>query len=433
MTILPSPVARHRRRRRRRPPAGVVYVAVLGVAMIISIISLASLHVARVELRATGGLDQMTTAQNAANSAVELAIARIRDNSDWREDYDSGREVPRNSWTAWGEGGKLKFVIEDDDGNLDDDSRDPVTVRGIGAAGGAVAVVAVMLEPSGEPITCLDAALHAGEDVKLTYGDIIECNHFVSANIDISVGSSRTLDGDAWAREDIRLLSGLLGLNRGSVTGSRLEDMSPAREMPDAAHVFKYYIANGSRIDIASIPGRRMSQVVLNTKSNPYGAPNPQGIYVIDCQNQSLTIADSQLDATVVLLNAANPDLDDKINWQPPAPHMPALLVQGNLTMRWDGGSLVDGSLLGLLNPGNGSGDDVFPGIVKGLLYVTGDLSITNTCVLQGPVVVGGTATISRNLWISYGGSPHSFPPPGFSKGATMRIVPGTWRRTTRD
>jgi hypothetical protein len=401
-------------RSRRRP--GVVYVAVMGAAMVISIITLAALHITKVELRATGGVDQTTAAINASRAAVEFALAKIRSNSNWRTAYTSGQEEPAGSWTTWTAASKFKFSLVDDDGNLADNDRDYVAVRGIGSAGRALVVTEVQLEPSGAAITSLDVALHAHGDVNINVNS--SCDQFVSSNDDVIIGGLlQQLDGDAWAADDVA----------GSVTGTQLEN-GGTKELPDADHVFKYYRAVGTWIDIASIPGRKINQALISPTSNPYGAANPQGIYVIDCQNQSLTIANSQIKATIVLLNANNPDIDDQINWEPPAPHTPALMVQGNLTMRWDGGTNVVGSLLGIL----GGNSTPMPGIIKGPIYVTGNLVITSACVLQGPVIVGGEVTVNSPLTLTYGGIADTFPPPGFSKGPTMRIVPGTWRRTTR-
>ena len=410
--------SKHWRRRRCPQRLGVVYVAVMGAAMIISIITLAALHVTRVELRATGGLDQATAARNASSAAVEFALAQIRANSSWRTTYSSGAEIPSgsNSWTTWTAQSKFKFALVDDDGDLADNDRDYVTIRGIGAAGKAVIVTEVQVEPSGAAITSLGVALHAHGDVTINVNS--SCDQFVSSNDDIIVGGLlQSLDGDAWAADAVS----------GNVSGAVLENYG-TKELPDPAHAFKYYRAIGTWIDVASIPSRKINLAVLSPTSNPYGAKNPQGIYVIDCQNQTLTIANSEIKATVVLLNAANPDIDDQITWQPPAPHMPALMVQGNLIMRWDGGTNVVGSLLGIL----GGTSTPLPGMIKGPVYVTGNLSITSACVLQGPIIVGGAVTTSSALTLTYGGIADSFPPPGFSKGSVMRIVPGTWRRSTR-
>lgn len=405
---------------RRRGRRGIVYVAVMGTALIISIMTLAALHVVRIELRATGGLDRMTSAHNAANAAVELAIAKIRAESNWRTAYTSGQEWPLNSWTTWDARSKLKFVLVDDDGNLADNDRDSVTIRGIGSAGDATVAIAVVLEPSGAPLTCLEAALHCQGDVTIA-GGTTTCDQFVSSNDDVIVNMSRTLESDAYAVDDVSVAL------FASHTGNALEG-GAAREMPDAAHLYKYYLANGTWIDVSSIPGRTISQATISAASNPYGEKNPQGIYIIDCGSQQLKISDSRIKATIVVLSTATTIIEGSMNWEPPAPNMPSMLVTGNVNMRWNGGTTVTGVLLGLL----GGGSDL-PGLIKGLTYVDGNLTITNTCVLQGPVIVGGAATISSSTSITYEGSPYNFPPPGFSKGSVMRVVPGTWRRTTRN
>lgn len=405
---------------RRGERRGVVYVAVMGVALIIAVLTMGALHIVQIELRATGGLERMTAANNAANAAVEFAIAAIRADANWRNTYASGQESPQNSWTIWDDRSKFKFALVDDDGNLADDDRDPVTVRGIGAAGDAVAAISVILEPSGAALSCLESALHSQDDVDIA-GGVTTGDQFVSSNDDVKVYSGCTLESDVWAADDVLVAS------FATHTGNAFENAA-SRDMPDAAHLYKYYLANGTWIDLNSIPGRTISQANISAASNPYGAKNPQGIYVIDCGNQQLTISDSRIKATIVVLSTATTVIEGSMNWEPPAPNMPSLLVTGNLNMRWNGGTTVTGALLGLL----GGGSDL-PGLVKGLIYVGGNLTITNTCVLQGPVVVGGAVMISSNTSITYDGSPYNYPPPGFSKGAVMRVVPGAWQRTTRN
>ena len=42
-----------------------------------------------------------------------------------------------------------------------------------------------------------------------------------------------------------------------------LDESAAAREMPDSAHLYKYYLANGTWIDVNSIPGRTISQATI--------------------------------------------------------------------------------------------------------------------------------------------------------------------------
>jgi hypothetical protein len=429
--------------KRRAARRGGVYVAVIGVAMIVSMIGLATLHFERVRLRVTAGRDALALAQMAANSGVELAFARIKADANWRTTYVNNQDVPSSGWTSLGSAAKFNYSLVDSDGSLSDNDNDSVKIRAVGVSGDATCVATVLAEPGRPGLTCLDVPLHAGGRVRVDSSSTLSTNSLVSSNdfiqvqvildiLGIRIGGS-WIDGDAWSTGSIT--------NNG-VSGTSYENRSPAREMPDASAAFDYYLSAGTWIDIASIPSRIINRALISPKSNPYGPVNPQGIYVIDCKGQSLTIRDSRIHATIVLLNAsATPELDNTLHWEPAAANYPALMVQGPLLMNWDGGvQLSEVVQTTNFNPvgtpylSNTDSDilDLYPGVIKGMVYVTGNLTINDTCVMEGAMVVGGTVTSNANASLTYSPTARDYPPPGFGAGSQMRLVPSTWRRTVR-
>jgi hypothetical protein len=254
------------------------------------------------------------------------------------------------------------------------------------------------------------------------------------------VSSNRTIDldagitGSAWSTGDI---------SGGGVSGNKYEDQSPPRTVPDVANTLDYYLANGTAIDINSIPGQSISKQVLSPTYNPYGAANSLGIYVIDCKNQQLTIAKCRLECTLVItgVNSALPVLiNNGLHWDPPFRNFPALIVQGNCTMAWRGDQQLDETAENAnYNPAaapyRGFSDsdqtDKYPGQIKGLVYVSGNLSITKPAKFDGIVIVGGATSISDAVTVSYSTNSRDYPPPGFSEGSAMRILPQTWRRVS--
>lgn len=422
--------------RRRSPQAGAVYVAVLGVAMIVALIALAAIHLGRVETDVLAGAEQVNYAELLAQSAVELALTRINADANWRTTYASGVENPSATWMTLGNGG-IRFALIDADGNLADDPNDFVTLRGIGRYGEAVQVASVALQPGGAALNCLDVVLHSGGQV--TVAGALSCGHVVSSNGNINVPSGN-IDGDAWAT----------GTISGSVSGVKNPNMTPAREMPDPTTVWDYYRANGTRIDVDDIPGRRIDDKVISPGSNPYGSEvNAQGIYIIDCEGHELIIANSRINATLVIINpGATIEIDGKINWSPPAANFPALMVQGDLEMKWDGGSdleefdwllLVKVPRTNFNPPGSpyqgvtdSTAFDSYPGVINGLVYVSGNLLISSACQLNGVVVVGGTTSVNATTNLTYDATSSVNPPPGFARGNVMRVIPRTWKRAAR-
>jgi len=407
---------------------GSVYVAVLGVAMILGIIGLASMQIARIELRAGVASDEMARAALTAQSAVEFALGRVETDPNWRTTYTHGVEEPANSWISLDATGDFKFVFLDSDGDLADDPNDGVTVRGIGRAGGATSVATVQLEPAGSGLTSLKVALHAAGNVDFN-GGTFNNDQILSSNNNVHKYSG-VVNSDVEAVNNIT----------GSINGFTTTGVAP-RDMPDVSTVFDYYLANGTWIDLNDIPGAKIEKDLLSAANNPYGpgTTNPQGIYVIDCLGNDITIVDARLEATLVLLNAGSGSkIDNDIHWEPAIANFPTLMVQGDLEMQWHGEHQLSESKAGVNfnppgTPYQGVTDtdtsDNYQGVIKGLIYVTGNLTITHQCVLEGTVVVGGMTDIQKDVSLTYRATFFNNPPPGFRAGSAMSLVPGTWKR----
>ncbi len=411
------------------PRRGTVYVAVLGVALIVSLVSLAGLHLARVETDVLVGADQVAQAELLSQSACEFGISRLLYDSDWRTNNTSGADASSGTITLGA--GTFKYQLIDVDGNLADNDRDGVTVRGIGRVGEATQVTTVDLEPANSALTCLDVAIHAVGKADVMAGTVT-IDRMVSSNDEIRVTGSGTIVGDAWST----------GAISGSVTGIRYPASTPARRVPNTVSAWVYYLANATAIDIDTIPSQTIDKKVLSAANNPYGAENPQGIYLIDTEGQTLHIRDSRINATLVVISPLNEtEIEATINWAAPSGNFPALMVKGDLRMEWSGGSSLVESTAGVnFNPAgtpyetvaDSDTTDSYPGIIKGLVYCSEDLTVTTACVVQGSLVAGGDVDISANVTVAHSASPATFPPPGFAWGNVMRVVPRTWRRVAQ-
>ncbi len=409
---------------------GSIYVAVMGTAMIISIIALAALHASRAEVEQLTGADRIAAAEALSQSAVELALARLANDPAWRTTYTSGVEVPAgSSWLSLG-AGDVKFILTDADGNLNDDNKDSVTLSGVGRRGDATSVTTVTLQPGGAALNCLDAAMHAGGGVG-NIGQTITCNQMLSANDDV-ITFTGTFASDVWST----------GAIVGAVTGTKYQYQTPAREMPDPNTLFDYYLANGTSISIASIPSNTIDNAVLSVSNNPYGAANPQGIYVIDTQGQTLKIQNSRIEATLVIISPGNTtQIDRRIHWEPPSPSLPALLIRGSVEMKWYGGTPLSEATQGVnFNPAgtpylgvaDNDASDTYPPVIKGLVYISGGFNVTSTCTMEGNLVVAGAISSSAAINMTFSPVNRNNPPPGFAGGNGVRVVPATWKRVVR-
>lgn len=199
----------------------------------------------------------------------------------------------------------------------------------------------------------------------------------------------------------------------------------------------------------ASLPanGYVMDRVVLSPGSNPYGgATNAQGIYVIDCANNDVTIGPCRVAGTLVLLNpGVNTAVAGPITWEPAIAGYPALMVNGKLTVNFDQSILLSESTYGVnFNPSgspypyaggttNTTVTDSFPSGINGIVYTAGDLTFSGNGAITGNVISAGKVNVqATSLNLTYSNAAYASPPPGFSSGVPSVVaLPGTWRRVT--
>lgn len=401
----------------------------MGVAMIVGVVGICSLHVARLEVREVATLQDMADARLAARSGIECAVAKLKSDSSWRSNYSSGiANLVSNLTGVLGGDNSFEFAYIDSDGDLNDDDDDAVTVRAVGTAGSARHVVEVLMMPSGQGVSSLSASLHV--DGKFHIKQPLMTSQTISANDDINIDSPGMVNGNAQATGSIT----------GTVTGSTSPGMTPALEMPDPNDVFEYYLSNGTPITFSQLTGGKIEKCVLSAGSNPYGSQitNAQGIYVIDCQGNKVSVMNCRVRATLIFINALAVEVEGSVLWEPHLATLPALMVQGNLNLKWDSQQMLSEISNDVnFNPAHtpyttGSDSDNFDsyaGSITGLIYATGDLDTLNRSKIDGVMVIGGKATSDAAVDLTYDSGYYNDAPPGFTSGTDMEIVPGTWKQ----
>ncbi len=407
-----------------------LYVMVFSTTLIVSLLGLAGIAIVRIERLQAGGCDDMLRARLNARSAVELALRVIANDPNWRTTYSNGVETTTQALGANGRG-TVSWILSDSDGSLTDGDT-ALRLKGIGRIGDVVQVSEVAL-PSNQ-LTCLEVSMHAQNLLTIAGSDILSSGTISSNNIVQESGGSNV-------NIDVEAVNNITG---NDYFGNTTIGITP-RTMPDSS-VFDYYVANGTNISVLSLEGggtRELKQCVLSPTSNPYGATNPQGIYVIDCLGLKVRIKDCRVVGTLVLLNPADTSEigADYINWEPAVPNYPSLLVSGSIILIVeDVSNGLDESNTGNLNPpgtpfpySGGFTDsdtaDKWPSELKGLFYASGNISIElKDPKITGVVVSGQDLTIKRNTQIIYSPVFFSNPPPGFRTNI-VRAIPGSWLR----
>ena len=417
------------------PRRGTLYVGVMTTAMIVALVGLSGLSVAHLGVRSAQNTRNMETAALLARGAVERAVIEFRLYDDWRTRFSNNVDYPSTPISM--SGGTFTWRFVDSDGNLNNNTADGVRVYGIGRAGGAMYVESVLLQPTDAGVKSLEAPLHCAGDITLNSFCELTTSQFVSSNGSITAAAIPSqLAGSAQA----------VGSITGNVTQTKTTGIVP-RQMPGNT-VFDYYLANGTWIDINSLPSslgnRNLSKKVLSPSVNLFGpALNAEGIYVIDCQGQNLSVENSRILGTLVIINPGSTcRVQGSMSWSPVSPNYPALLVRGNAQFAMSQVDLDESNLATNFNPTGAPFNsvvdndtaDVYPSKIKGLAYVSGQFRLSfnvSESLFDGSVVCTTfQADTSGDGTFSYRPTHIHYPPPGFAAGNTMQVVPGTWQRS---
>jgi hypothetical protein len=408
-----------------------MYVAVLGAAMLITVLGLSALLAARVEGRSAVTESDIADARRAAAAALDLGRYTVTRTSTWRS-RTSGQwftGVPLGSATM------SLSVVDPDDGNLANQPDGRVVITGTGRKGDATQIFTVTMEPQTRGWSCLDVGIFAGGAVTLTSATV-NADRTLSSNTSVTATTSSV-------KTNVEAVGAIAGgtFEMATTTGAR------PRTSPDST-VWSWYTANGTNVSIGSVPeasGRKVIQkCILSPASNPLGGGlNSRGIYVIDCSGSAITVQDCRILGTLVLLNpGAGSLITGSVRWDPAQAGMPCLLVKGDLVIATSQTALSESALATNFNPSgtpyNGSSDtdtaDTYPSSIGGLLYISGNAVLQGHNAVQGAIAVGGTLGMTLNattgvaarLDLAYDGTYYTTPPPGFAAPTAMIVTPGS-------
>ena len=420
------------------PRRGGANVLVLGVAFVTTVIAVTVLSVAQMAGRTNGLTNDAAEAEVLAESAVEYAQAKLAADPLWRVTYTSGVETTP---VAWGRGTISFKLVDEADGNLANNTSDPVRVYGFGRVGKAVKVYSINNTAS-NPLSSLKNAVASGGNIDLGSA-VVTGSGTISSNGTISAltATLNLINLEA---------TGSLSLGTSTGTGTKTPGV-PAKQLPDATHAFDYYIQNGTSVPISSFPTSGTTKVIRYRLFSPFkhplsgGTANPNGIYVIDCQGWTVQVSNCRVVGTLVLLNTTSSSSVQGSNlFAPLGANNPSLLVKGDISISPLPTNLLDllttGDPLGAVpsinfnpigTPYKGISDTTYtttyPSEIDGLVYVSGNLQTSGTATFNGAVLVGGTVTSSGTLSVTYDASAFNSPPPGFFS-PQLSPVTGSWR-----
>lgn len=411
---------KHLRTQPRR--RGSLYLSVLGVSFIVSVLALAGMHAARAHLAVATSDGDLYRARLLAASAVELGIAQLRSNPNWRVDYAVDVDYPATAVAA--DRGSFAWRLKSGAGRN-------YAMQGTGVVNAATCTLEVDLVQA----HALDCALFVEGDVTVESGCTLTCEGAPAATNGTFVN-----DGATYADVEAQAISGY-SVNGTATTPGAL------RVLPTPRYVMDYYLRRGT---VLAPTGWGTAYITL-TLLSPFhssGDTNADGIYVIDTQGQNLSISSCRIVGTLVVANLApgkKVTISGDVNWEPAYPNFPALLVDGDveITMYSDG-LLSESWITPNFNPAGApfqgeeddAKDDDFISSIGGLIYCSGDLTFDGggddrLPDLRGMVLVGGNCTLEDEVLptIKYDETLTTAPPPGFAFDDDVAIVPGSWRQ----
>jgi Carbohydrate binding domain len=221
------------------PRNGSVYIAVLGTALIVSIMALSALALGRLQMRQQMAYAEMRQAQLNAAAAVQLGLVTLENTEDWRSTASAGTWI---SGQNTGRGSCNLEVSDPIDGNLGDDPDDPLLLLGIGTVGQTQQRLAVTVYPERDPLSCLRSAVAVGDQISL-FNDTLRVTGLISANqVTASVSS-------VYGEVEAVTASGATYYGTKTLIAAKNRP-----DMPDWQTVFDYYRNNGTEIDINNLP-----------------------------------------------------------------------------------------------------------------------------------------------------------------------------------
>ncbi len=403
---------------RYRTARGGLYVWVLGVAALMTLMVLSGLEFTQIAARKAELTRQMAEARVLARAALEWGL-------------EAGQSASaRSSWAAnstplsgveLGRGAMTLTVSDPLDGNLSSGLDDPVLLTATGKSGVAKQILQARLTTEALPLECLEASLCAGGNVALSSATLsatglVATNAICTAlnsNVNASIEAAGSINGSQYVKS---LKSGLA-----------------AKSMPTAASV-STWTAKATSIAYSSLNSGQLRRALLSPGANPYGAVSPQGIYVINCGGQTIELRDVRIVGTLIILNPGSGSMIRGGISLEPVNGQPALIVQGSIEFALESSTLSELSTLTNFNPPstpyNGSSNllvlDSFPSQFGGLIYVSGDATISAAAAFNGVLVVGGKITISAAVTMTVDTAIAKSPPEGFRIGTRFVLAPGS-------
>lgn len=411
------------RAQRRRNRNGSAYVLLLSGALVVVVAGVTAVRVTTTNIKTQGARKQGDTALRQAQAGLEYMMLRIVKDPGglyWREtaSFSGGMSSPTGTANT-----AVQIALRDPaDGDLTNGVWGDVDCRVRATTGDFSRQIGVTLRPTMQRMRCLDLAVGA---LKFSGGGTVLA----------SGGNSYEYNSNATSRP---IIVDWVGLN--DATGLDVTaDAASSNTMADAADqrlpeakVIDYWAALGTKTTLSA--DRVIQNALFSPTSNPLGAANALGIYVIDVSSHKVIIQNCRVYGTLILYGTGKDKITfDKSNClQPASWDRPALLVSGGVTFSQSSTDLSEVTSLANFNPSGAPFRsetdidvlDTYPSLIRGLVYVDGEIDIKKDLSVQGQVFTTGVISRGAQLHVQY--YPIEGTPIGFSFPTGVQLVDGS-------
>ncbi|WP_182865498.1 hypothetical protein [Stieleria mannarensis] len=423
------------RRPRHRTRGGYLYVAVLFTALIVagSVATAISLDTARIKT-----LSAATDRQSAirlAESELHRVSVQLSENPNWRDDLTNGQTSVWIDYAtiAGSANAAARYRVSDVDGDLADDVFDEIEVVAHARFGSAQAAVSVMMQTGFAPLDWLRYGVTTFDDLHCDNGATLVSERPVQVFDDCKTGSGGDL-----TTSTLECSGAIQFPVRGDISGGNVQ-----RPTFDVAG--RYQLA-GTEIPLESLTYsgglRAVHATVLSSASNPYGPADPDGIYWIDAQGQSIRIADARIVATLAIQNANRVYVNGALSWEAPGQSGAILVTDGEIEFDVIESTLSETTQGVNFNPpstpyrgtdSNLTISDRFPTEFRGIVYTSNNLFVRPT-VDGEPLAITGLVMchdlrLYHSLFVRSYDEVLTDVPLGFADPRPLRFKSGTFRR----
>lgn len=411
---------------------GSVYLVVLSTATIAAGVAIGTIALAQSTQKSVIADAEWDRACTAAQSGLEVALARMNTDTTWRRSLTSGAPV---TGISVGDANVDLVFVDERNGDLRASITEPVRVYARATVGSAVRVGSALIDPigAGTGLDVLRTAAHSSQDVRNSGATTASLGP-VSAQG--GMNNSGVLTGDVEARALT---------NTGKVKGLVTEN-ADAKTMPDGG-IFQTLAARATPVPLSG-SSVTFSDTVMVAQGIPLlGVSNGEGLYrMTAAAGQTVTFTNMRLKASIVitLSPGATLILKEPLLWEPASAGLPALVIKGDATSNVSfvgaSGALTESLLVNfnpVTAPYNGVSDldyaDSYPSASYGVTHIIGssvNVTVSSNYAFVGTLISESPISVAQGKFTADAGLV-SAPPEGYSSLGVLRPRRGTYRWET--